>query len=105
LLFVVIIDILEEMRPAAENPAMVKKGIKDYRDLKSFVKDRPGHDQRYAIDASRVRKELGWVPVHRFNDGLRKTVRWYLDNLEWCGDIRSGKYRMERLGLIDSDDQ
>ena len=95
--------ILEELCPASENPVMIRKGIKRYSDLKTFVTDRPGHDQRYAIDASRARNELGWVPGHEFSSGLRKTVQWYLDNLEWCGDIKSGQYRMERLGLIRED--
>lgn len=95
--------VLEALHPASGNPAMIQSGIAGYLDLKSFVKDRPGHDQRYAIDASRARNELGWIPGHEFNSGLMKTVQWYLDNLEWCGDIRSGKYRMERLGLIGED--
>ncbi len=92
-------EILEELSPSAGNPAMRMQGISSYRDLKSFVQDRPGHDYRYAIDSTRVRKELGWAPEHDFSSGIRKTVQWYLDNLEWCRDIQSGQYRMERLGL------
>lgn len=93
-------EVLESLSPAFENPAMIKHGLGTYMDLKSYVKDRPGHDQRYAIDASRVRNELGWVPGHEFSKGLRKTVQWYLNNLDWCRNIQSGEYRMERLGLI-----
>jgi dTDP-glucose 4,6-dehydratase len=63
------------------------------------VKDRPGHDRRYAIDASKVARELGWRPRHDFDAGLRKTVRWYLDHARWCEHVQSGKYRRERLGL------
>lgn len=66
--------------------------------LITHVTDRPGHDQRYAIDASKIRRELGWVPQESFETGLRKTVRWYLDNSAWWGRIRSGVYRGERLG-------
>lgn len=63
-----------------------------------FVADRPGHDQRYAIDASKIERELGWRPQESFESGLRKTVAWYLENREWWGRIRSGVYRGERLG-------
>jgi dTDP-glucose 4,6-dehydratase len=91
--------ILEQERPAAANPALAARGIRSYLDLKTFVKDRPGHDRRYAIDASRIRAELGWRPVHDLDSGLRRTVRWYLDNAAWCESVQSGKYRRERLGL------
>ncbi|MCU7918335.1 MAG: dTDP-glucose 4,6-dehydratase [Candidatus Thiodiazotropha sp. (ex Epidulcina cf. delphinae)] len=66
--------------------------------LKAFVKDRPGHDQRYAIDAGKLERELGWTPKETFNTGLRKTVRWYLDNMVWCRRVLDGSYRGERLG-------
>ena len=69
------------------------------RDLIRFVTDRPGHDQRYAIDAAKIRRELGWQPAESFESGLRKTVRWYLDNADWCERVQSGAYRGERLGL------
>jgi dTDP-glucose 4,6-dehydratase len=62
-------------------------------DLITFVPDRPGHDRRYAIDAGKIRRELGWKPAHRFADGLRETVRWYLENRSWWEKIRSGSYR------------
>ncbi len=67
--------------------------------LMQFVTDRPGHDQRYAIDAGKIRSELGWRPRHNFDDGLRETVRWYLDNRGWWERVMSGAYRGERLGL------
>ena len=69
-----------------------------YRDLITFVKDRPGHDVRYAIDASKIERELGWVPEETFETGLRKTVQWYLDNRQWWERVLSGAYRLERLG-------
>jgi dTDP-glucose 4,6-dehydratase len=69
-----------------------------YRDLITHVKDRPGHDQRYAIDASKIERELGWVPEETFETGLRKTVEWYLNNREWCNRVQDGSYQRERLG-------
>jgi dTDP-glucose 4,6-dehydratase len=87
---------LEEERPAARNPALAGR---PYAALKTFAPDRPGHDRRYAIDASKIRRELGWTPRHAFEDGLRKTVRWYLANRAWCEAVETGKYRRERLGL------
>ena len=66
--------------------------------LITYVTDRPGHDQRYAIDASKIKRDLAWVPQESFESGLRKTVRWYIDNPAWWGRIRSGVYRGERLG-------
>ncbi len=69
-----------------------------HADLITFVTDRPGHDLRYAIDATKIKRELGWTPEETFETGLRKTVRWYLDNQTWCDNIRSGDYRLERLG-------
>ena len=73
-------------------------GVKNYLDLITFVKDRPGHDLRYAIDASKIERELSWVPKETFESGLRKTVHWYLDNPDWWGRVLSGAYRLERLG-------
>jgi dTDP-glucose 4,6-dehydratase len=91
--------ILEQERPAASNPALAGRGIARYADLKTFVPDRPGHDRRYAIDASRTRLELGWAPHHDFADGLRRTVRWYLAHREWCDAAQAGRYGRQRLGL------
>jgi dTDP-glucose 4,6-dehydratase len=94
-----ICDALEERRPAAANPALVRRQIPAYRALKKFVPDRPGHDRRYAIDATRIQKELGWKPRHTFEAGLRETVGWYLDHLDWCEAMQKGRYDRERLGL------
>ena len=94
-----ICDVLETLRPAASNPALRSARVADYRALKTFVPDRPGHDRRYAIDASKARRELGWAPRHSFEDGLEATVRWYLDHLDWCETVQAGRYDRERLGL------
>ncbi len=72
---------------------------KPYREQIAFVADRPGHDRRYAIDAGKIERELGWKPQETFEKGLEKTVAWYLDNEEWTASILSGAYRLERLGL------
>lgn len=70
-----------------------------YRDLITHVKDRPGHDMRYAIDASKIQQELGWVPEETFESGIRKTVEWYLSNLDWCQRVQDGSYQRQRLGV------
>ena len=67
--------------------------------LIEFVKDRPGHDQRYAVDTTKISAELGWQPQESFEAGMRKTVQWYLENLEWCRRVQDGSYQRERLGL------
>ena len=87
-------DILDELRPLS-NP---NAPLATYRSLITFVQDRPGHDRRYAIDASKMEMELGWKPVETFETGIRKTVQWYLDNQEWVSNVTSGAYRewMER---------
>ena len=87
-------ELLEELAPGSK-PA----GLARYADLITFVTDRPGHDTRYAIDATRIGRELGWRPQETFASGLRKTVRWYLDNEAWWRRVRDGSYRGERLGL------
>jgi dTDP-glucose 4,6-dehydratase len=90
---------LQELRPAAENPAVRAAGLGDYGELKTFVGDRHGHDRRYAIDAGRIHDELGWTPRHDFEAGIVETVRWYLDNRAWCEAVQEeGRYRRERLG-------
>lgn len=91
--------LLEESLPAARNPALAAKGLTSYAALKTFVPDRPGHDRRYAIDASKIRQELGWTPRHDFASGLRQTIRWYLNQREWCEAVQTGRYQRERLGL------
>ena len=77
---------------------------KDYphTQLITYVADRPGHDNRYAIDASKIAQELDWMPKETFATGLAKTVKWYLDNLDWCQGIAQGQYDRERLGQVDS---
>lgn len=84
-------SMLDEIRPKAD-------GAK-YEEQITFVKDRPGHDRRYAIDASKIKNELGWEPKETFETGIRKTIEWYLENTEWVDDIISGKYQCQRLGL------
>lgn len=84
--------LLEEMAP--DKPP----GVVNYCDLITFVADRPGHDARYAIDASKIERELGWVPSETFETGLHKTVKWYLENRDWWERLLSGAYRLERLG-------
>lgn len=84
--------LLEELVPT--KPA----GVDKYEDLITYVTDRPGHDLRYAIDASKIERELGWVPEESFESGLRKTVQWYLNNKDWWQAVLNGSYQMERLG-------
>ena len=91
-----ICDSAEALRPAASNPAL--KGGR-YRDLQTFVPDRPGHDRRYAIDASKIRRELGWAPRHGFEDGLAATALWYVEHRDWCTQVQQGRYDRQRLGL------
>jgi dTDP-glucose 4,6-dehydratase len=86
--------ILEELKPT--KPA----GLNNYADLITFVTDRPGHDLRYAIDARKIDKELGWTPQESFDSGLKKTVEWYLANKTWWQRVRSGQYQGERLGQL-----
>src|SRR5262245_13681349 len=85
-----ICDILDKLQPQTESR----------RRLITFVTDRPGHDQRYAIDARKLERELGWRPAESFDSGLAKTVRWYLDNRAWWEPLRNGVYAGQRLGLI-----
>jgi dTDP-glucose 4,6-dehydratase len=77
----------------------LRPGEPSRRSLKTFVPDRPGHDRRYAIDATKIRRELGWAPRHSFEDGLRETVRWYVDHRDWCEKVQAGRYDRQRLGL------
>ena len=81
-----ICDILDELVP--QKP----ESIQSYSDLITFVSDRPGHDKRYAIDATKIKVDIGWKPVEDFRSGLRKTVIWFLENTEWCDRVTSGAY-------------
>ncbi|EPW7003339.1 dTDP-glucose 4,6-dehydratase [Vibrio parahaemolyticus] len=84
--------LLEELRP--DKPA----GVESYESLITYVKDRPGHDVRYAIDATKIAQELGWTPEETFESGIRKTVEWYLNNPQWWQRVLDGSYSLERLG-------
>lgn len=86
-----ICKILDELRP--------QDNQQSYETLITFVKDRPGHDLRYAIDASKIKQELDWTPTETFETGIRKTVQWYLNNLDWCHRVQDGSYQRERLGV------
>jgi dTDP-glucose 4,6-dehydratase len=86
-----ICDLLDELAPDAK--------IGRRRSLIKFVADRPGHDKRYAIDATKIKRELGFSPRETFESGLKKTVQWYLDNQPWVKRVLDGSYKLERLGL------
>ncbi|CDL87005.1 dTDP-glucose 4,6-dehydratase [Xenorhabdus cabanillasii] len=90
-----ICELLEELCP--EKPT----GVALYRELITYVTDRPGHDMRYAIDATKIERELGWTPQETFESGIRKTVQWYLENKSWWRSVQDGSYAGERLGLVD----
>ncbi|WP_037034873.1 dTDP-glucose 4,6-dehydratase [Rahnella sp. WP5] len=90
-----ICELLDELIPAKPN------GIAKFSELITFVKDRPGHDMRYAIDASKIEQELGWKPQETFESGIRKTVEWYLNNENWWSRVQDGSYAGERLGLTN----
>jgi dTDP-glucose 4,6-dehydratase len=87
-----ICDILDELLPAAAH--------RPHRKLIQFVTDRPGHDKRYAIDATKIERELGWRPQETFESGMKKTVSWYLENKTWWQRVLDGSYRLERIGTI-----
>jgi dTDP-glucose 4,6-dehydratase len=95
-----ICDLVETELPARGNPALAARGIARYRDLKTYVPDRPGHDRRYAIDDAKVRREIGWQPRYDLDSGLAETVRWYFAHRDWCEAVQTGNYQRERLGLI-----
>ena len=87
-----ICSVLEDLAP--NKP----KGVNRYIDLIKFTKDRPGHDKHYAIDASKIYKDLDWLPEESFESGIRKTVQWYLNNNDWWKRVLSGKYRSKLIG-------
>jgi len=86
--------ILEELAPQYK-----KVSISKYEDLITYVADRPGHDKRYAIDSSKIERDLGWSPIESFETGLRKTVAWYLTNKDWWESVLSGDYQLTRIGI------
>lgn len=86
-----ICELLDELHPR-------DAALGSYKELITFVVDRPGHDRRYAIDAAKIQRELGWVPLETFESGIRKTVLWYLENHQWWQNVLSGNYRLGRLG-------
>ena len=90
-----ICELLEELAP--NKP----QGVAHYADLITHVTDRAGHDVRYAIDASKIQRELGWTPQETFESGIRKTVQWYLDNKDWWQRVLDGSYKLERLGKAE----
>lgn len=87
-----ICNLLDEFLPIKNNK------INSYSELITYVKDRPGHDVRYAIDASKINKNLGWEPLENFESGIRKTIEWYLNNHNWADNIQNGSYKLSRLG-------
>lgn len=89
-----ICQLLDELQPRSDQQSYVS--------LITFVQDRPGHDHRYAIDASKIKNELGWVPQESFETGIRQTVEWYLGHLDWCRRVQDGSYQRERLGVDQS---
>ena len=88
-----ICSILDKLVPSKLN------GLNSFSDLIAYVKDRPGHDVRYAINANKINKDLGWEPQESFESGIQKTVEWYLNNLQWSENIQNGSYKLERLGV------
>ena len=92
-------DALDALFPPARNPRVASLGFPSYRSLIQYVDDRPGHDRRYAVDSTKIRTQLGWFPKTTFEDGLRTTVAWYLENASWCERITRETYQRQRLGL------
>ena len=90
---------LETIQPATENSALLNRGIARYEELKHFVTDRPGHDRRYAIDATKAKAELGWNPEYDFDAGLSATIEWFLNEREWCHAVQSETAARDRRGL------
>jgi dTDP-glucose 4,6-dehydratase len=95
-------DALEQLAPAAANAKLQAAGVARYHDLKTFVADRPGHDRRYAIDASKIARELDFHPGRSFEQGIAETVAWYLANRDWCTAVTRDTYDRQRLGLKES---
>ncbi|MCB4757501.1 MAG: dTDP-glucose 4,6-dehydratase [Elusimicrobia bacterium] len=95
-----ICDLLDRLHPPARNLNLLSKRVRSYRNLITFVPDRPGHDRRYAIDGTKMYKELKWRPRHPITSALEETIRWYIDHPGWCRRVQAGRYHRERLGLL-----
>ena len=91
----IVCSILDELKPSKHD------GIKKYEQLIVHVEDRAGHDNRYAIDTTKIANELNWTPSENFSSGIKKTVEWYLKNKDWCNNIRKAGYKGQRLGIVD----
>jgi len=100
-----LLNAIEKIKPAGQNTQLKSKGYTSYEQLKKFVKDRPGHDRRYAIDPSKIEVELGWKPHRTFIEGLSQTIEWYLSHLDWCATVQKDRYNRERLGLAAKPNQ
>jgi dTDP-glucose 4,6-dehydratase len=88
-----ICEILDQLVP------INNKSLNSYLELVTYVEDRPGHDLRYAIDSQKIKNELGWEPTENFDSGIKKTVKWYLNNRQWSDNIQNGNYQLERIGV------
>jgi dTDP-glucose 4,6-dehydratase len=93
------IDVVRQICRILDSAAVARKPKNGFESLITFVKDRPGHDRRYAIDASKIDETLGWRPIETFATGLEKTVHWYLENQQWWQSVLDGSYRLERIGV------
>ena len=94
---------LEQVAAGDRNPALRQRGYKTYTQLKTFVADRPGHDRRYAIDATKISRELGWKPRYDVESGIEQTVQWFHDNRAWCTEVQADKAARQRVGLGELD--
>lgn len=103
-----ICEILDELHPMTDltvGRSLGRQRMHSYNSLITYVTDRPGHDRRYAIDASKISKELNWMPEETFETGLRQTIKWYLANQDWCSNVQDGSYQRERLGSLEKEYQ
>ena len=91
------LEVINQICEILEETTRKPKGVDSYKDLITFVRDRPGHDKRYAIDSSKIASELGWIPEETFESGIKKTVHWYLNNNSWWERVLTGEYNLERI--------